>query len=603
MRLGRNPSLQSPPGDRRAPGGSSALLARLRRASGWILLCAALAMAHPLAADSPILTASPGNVTFTVGGPAVVVDPALTVTGVSDVNGARVEIAPFVAGDVLSYTGPLPGSVSASYNASTGVLTFSNTATTAQWQALLRTVTFSPSGSSTPRTISFTMGIAIPYNGHFYEFVTDSGIAWTTARTNAAAKSLYGLQGYLATVTSAEENDFCTQKLSGTGWIGASDAAVEGEWRWVTGPEGFENAGAGRLFWLGDSSGSAQGGYYNHWYTGEPNNSGDEDYAHFYASGGQKGYWNDFANTTAVAGYLVEYGGMPGDPVLQITGSKTVDVRSGYTVTFQTDGAPGTTLTGTTSQTVAHGGSTTAVTANPTSCWHFVNWTGTGGFTPTTSNPLTVSNVTSDLTVTANFSINTYALQYLAGPNGFLSGSTLQVVECGSSGTAVTAQGTPGSTYSFLTWSDGSVMNPRTDANVTANLSVTATFATQEIEPNNSFTQATWVSGPGLCVGRINPAGLPTDPSDYYRVVLPQGAILTAVLAPPPGTRYYLYLYNQMGRVVAQGTSSIAFRHPGVGAQSYYVVVRTVTVGASNPAYYQLTLDWSPVLNLGGPAY
>ena len=70
------------------------------------------------------------------------------------------------------------------------------------------------------------------------------------------------------------------------------------------------------------------------------------------------------------------------------------------TVTFVA-GAGGT-LTGTTSQTVNLYGSTAPVTAEPNPGYHFVNWTGAGGFS-STSNPLTVSNVTADLTITANF--------------------------------------------------------------------------------------------------------------------------------------------------------------------------------------------------------
>lgn len=254
---------------------------------------------------------------------------------------------------------------------------------------------------------------------------------------------------------------------------------------------------------------------------------------------------------------------------------------------------------------VTHGNNQT-FTITAAACYHIsdvlVDGVSQGPFGTTTfSTNYTFTNVTTDHTISATYSINTYALSYSAGANGFLSGNLLQVVNCGSSGTPVLASGTPGSTYRFWQWSDSSSQNPRTDTNVTANRSVTAIFATIEEEPNDTFVAATPVSGPGLCVGRVNPAnGLPTDPSDYYRVILPQGATLTATLVPPPGTRYYIYLYNQMGKVVAQGTSSATFRHPGVGPQYYYAVVRTVTVGASNPAYYQLTLNWSPVINPGG---
>ncbi len=45
----------------------------------------------------------------------------------------------------------------------------------------------------------------------------------------------------------------------------------------------------------------------------------------------------------------------------------------------------------------------------------------------------------------------------------------------GGDGTAVTA--VPATGYHFVKWSDNSTENPRTDSNVTADISVTATFA------------------------------------------------------------------------------------------------------------------------------
>ena len=69
-----------------------------------------------------------------------------------------------------------------------------------------------------------------------------------------------------------------------------------------------------------------------------------------------------------------------------------------YTVTFLSGGNG--TLSGTTSQTVNYGGSTSAVTANADLNYHFVNWTGS---VTSSTNPLTVSNVIADMTITANF--------------------------------------------------------------------------------------------------------------------------------------------------------------------------------------------------------
>lgn len=83
-----------------------------------------------------------------------------------------------------------------------------------------------------------------------------------------------------------------------------------------------------------------------------------------------------------------------------VTANFAIDV---ITLTFVA-GANGT-LTGTTTQTLNYGDSATAVTAVPNSLYHFVNWTGTGGFVTKVSNPLTVTGVTNDMTITANFDV------------------------------------------------------------------------------------------------------------------------------------------------------------------------------------------------------
>ena len=156
-------------------------------------------------------------------------------------------------------------------------------------------------------------------NGHYYEYISAPGIEWQDAADAAAARSLYGLQGYLATVTSAEENAFIAPMLGGEGWIGASDADVEGNWTWVTGPE------TGMAFWQGLSEGTPQNGEYNNWSSNEPNNAGDENYAHFLSDG----TWNDYNFTNdAIDGYVVEYGGMAGGALTLEAAPLTVNVAS-----------------------------------------------------------------------------------------------------------------------------------------------------------------------------------------------------------------------------------------------------------------------------------
>jgi phosphodiesterase/alkaline phosphatase D-like protein len=126
---------------------------------------------------------------------------------------------------------------------------------------------------------------------------------------------------------------------------------------------------------------------------------------------------------------------------------------------------------GAAAQTVSYGADGTAVTAVPATGYHFVQWSDGA-----TTNPRSDLNVTSNVNVTASFAINTYTLNYTPGANGTISGANPQTVNYGANGTPVTAVAESG--YQFIGWSDSSTVNPRTDANVTANISVTASFAT-----------------------------------------------------------------------------------------------------------------------------
>jgi hypothetical protein len=72
-----------------------------------------------------------------------------------------------------------------------------------------------------------------------------------------------------------------------------------------------------------------------------------------------------------------------------------------YSVTF--NGGINGLIQGAALQTVNHGGSTHEVTAVPSTGYRFVNWTGdyTG-----TENPLTLTNISANKTITANFAVN-----------------------------------------------------------------------------------------------------------------------------------------------------------------------------------------------------
>ncbi len=260
-----------------------------------------------------------GNITvFTT------IDPVITLTYNGHADGALVSISNnFVPGDMLAldsaYT--LPGGITAAYNSTTGVFTVNGTLADSELENLFQNVQFRTTSNNTAdRTITFIIGgsVSNPDNGHYYEYVNQS-LTWDQAKAAAATRTLYGLRGYLATSTSVEENNFIKNKLTDDGWLGGSDnfnqinlavgsplyanqAAAEGRWYWITGPE------AGTQFSTGNV---AQPGEYANWNAGEPNNSGgSEDYLQVYFA--NDGRWNDLGTTQSM-GYIVEYGGIAGD--------------------------------------------------------------------------------------------------------------------------------------------------------------------------------------------------------------------------------------------------------------------------------------------------
>jgi len=140
--------------------------------------------------------------------------------------------------------------------------------------------------SSMPRVFN-------PGNGHYYLVVT-ANVSWTQAEIAASAMEYEGLMGYLATITSSQENTFVANLLpSGTkaAFIGGSDEVAEGQWHWVTG-ESFN---------------------FLNWYTGEPNNQWNEDYLYMYGDfwgPTNSGTWNDGSHASVdVHHYIVEWGG------------------------------------------------------------------------------------------------------------------------------------------------------------------------------------------------------------------------------------------------------------------------------------------------------
>ncbi|MTH16223.1 T9SS type B sorting domain-containing protein [Flavobacterium sp. LC2016-01] len=222
--------------------------------------------------------------------------------------------------------------VTTSWDATAGKLSITSTTGTnvlyADLVDAVKDVVFTnfAAAASGTRTFSITIGNAnyLPSTQHFYLYVPSIGITWTSARDAAAASTYYGLKGYLATILSADEAKLIGEQASGTGWIGGSDAETEGVWKWVTGPE----AGTSMT--------------YTFWNTGEPNQQGDEDYAHITQPGvGIRGSWNDLSNTGSLTpgddyqpkGYVVEYGGSAGESPLEIAASTKITIPEANVLT------------------------------------------------------------------------------------------------------------------------------------------------------------------------------------------------------------------------------------------------------------------------------
>ena len=75
-------------------------------------------------------------------------------------------------------------------------------------------------------------------NYSFYKLV-DGSQTWNSARTAATSSSFNGADGYLANITTANENSFIVSKVpSGVNtWVGGNDVANEGHFIWADGPE------------------------------------------------------------------------------------------------------------------------------------------------------------------------------------------------------------------------------------------------------------------------------------------------------------------------------------------------------------------------------
>lgn len=137
---------------------------------------------------------------------------------------------------------------------------------TGEW---IRDILICPSTISQP-SIKYIPVDAVRKNGHYY-YIFD--VADVT-NGQAAIDFCKEQNGYLATITSEEENEFLFNYMVESGYqnayFGFSDFEEEGNWKWLNGEEvSFTN-----------------------WHDGEPNGGSSENYAMFYEKY-PDGTWND----------------------------------------------------------------------------------------------------------------------------------------------------------------------------------------------------------------------------------------------------------------------------------------------------------------------
>jgi hypothetical protein len=138
-----------------------------------------------------------------------------------------------------------------------------------------------------------------PTNGHFYRPIS-TGTSYTNARSTSLNTTFKGQQGYLVTITSADEDAFIFNNVPQNNiWFALTDEITEGVWIIDAGPE----KGTIIKTQNGQTAGNIVG-QYNNWAGGEPNNSGGEHYAVTKWNGSQ---WNDLPNSFSNP-YVIEYG-------------------------------------------------------------------------------------------------------------------------------------------------------------------------------------------------------------------------------------------------------------------------------------------------------
>jgi hypothetical protein len=156
--------------------------------------------------DEPVLNPSVGATSYTEQASAVAVDAALTATDPDDnqLGGATVQITSgLLSSDVLAYT-PITG-ITGTYSAVTGTLTFSGTSSVANYQTILRSVTFASTSDSpgASRTVEFAVRDAALWSLAKTKTITVTAVNDAPVVTTTVAPLAYTENAGQAVVDSA----------------------------------------------------------------------------------------------------------------------------------------------------------------------------------------------------------------------------------------------------------------------------------------------------------------------------------------------------------------------------------------------------------------
>ena len=196
------------------------------------------------------------------------------------------------------------------------------------------------------------------------------------------------------------------------------------------------------------------------------------------------------------------------------------------------------------------------------------NFIGFSGDMSGSGNPQTIT-MNAARTVTANFTA-TYTLTYTRGANGTITGSTSQAVNSGWNATSVTAVPNPG--YHFVSWSDNVKTATRTDTNVTANISVIATFAI------NTFTVSYTPGADGTITGS-------TSQTVNY------GGNATSVTAVP-NTNYHFVSWSDNVTTATRTDTNVT---GNISATATFAVAPTISGTPANEITAGTTYSFTPI--------